>query len=171
MKNLKLKNLLSFLFLFCLLVTTLVSCKSTGVVPPTTTETTNTTTKTEVVRDTTFEIPKDSSYYRAYLECVNGKIALKEKTLPLSIKGNYLKPPKVNIKDNILTVDCEAEAQKLFAQWKDVYIKEHQQIIQKIPYPVPAQFSWWEQTQIILGRIFIALVILLGLGFAFKNRI
>lgn len=171
MKNLKLKNLLS-LFLFCLLVTTLVSCKSSSVVPPTTTtDSTRTTTKTVIIRDTVFEIQKDSSYYRAYLECVNGKIVLKEKTVPLTTKGDYLKSPKVNLKDNILTVDCEAEAQKLFVQWKDVYIKEHQQLIKKIPYAVPANLSWWQQTQIILGRIFIGIAVLLGLGFAFKNRI
>lgn len=170
MKNLKLKNLLS-LFLFCLLVTTLVSCKSSSVVPPTTTETIKTITKTEVIRDTVFEIQKDSSYYRAYLECVNGKVVLKEKTVPLATKGNYLKPPKVNIKDNILIVDCEAEAQKKFARWKEVYTDAVIKTITEHPYTVEKPLSWWQITQIILGRIFIGIAVLLGLGFAFKNRI
>jgi len=171
MKNLKLKNLLSFLFLFCLLVTTLVSCKSTGVVPPTTIETIKTITKTEVIRDTVFEIQKDSSYYRAYLECVNGKVVIKDKTVPTSKKGDYLKPPKVNIQDNIITVDCTAEAQKLFAKWKETYTDAVFKTITENPYIVERELTWWQKTQIILGRIFIFIAILLGLGFAFKNRI
>ncbi|GIZ10281.1 hypothetical protein [Flavobacterium sp. UMI-01] len=170
MKNINLKNLLSVLVLFCLLATTLSSCKSSSVVPPTTTETTTTTNVTTVIRDTVFEIQKDSSYYKAYVECINGKPVINQKEKVESKKGAYLQPPKVNLKDNILTVDCTAEAQKLFAQWKDVYIKENKSTIEKVPYPVPAEFSWWEKTQIILGRIFIGIAVLLGLGFAFKNR-
>lgn len=170
MKNFKLKNL-SILLFFCLLATTLVACKSAGVVPPTTIETTNTVTKTEVVRDTVFKIQKDSSYYKAYLECVNGKVVINPQAKPESKKGKHLKPPKVNIKDNIITVDCDAEAQELFAQWKDIYIKEHQLKIEKIPYPVPAQLSYWQKTQIILGRLLILIAVLIGLGFALKNRI
>lgn len=171
MKNINLKNLLSVLFLFCLLVTTLSSCKSSSVVPPTTKETTTTTDVTTVVRDTAFEVPKDSSFYRAYIECVNGKPVISQKTKVESKKGAYLQPPKVNLKDNILTVDCTAEAQKLFAQWKDVYTKENKSTVEKVPYPVPANLSWWQNTQIILGRILIGLALLVGLGFAFKNRI
>lgn len=171
MKNLKLKRLFSLLFFFCLLVTTLSSCKSTSVVPPTTTETTKTITKTEVIRDTVFEIQKDSSYYKAYLECVNGQVVIKEKTVPLTKKGNYLQPPKVNIKDNIITVDCEAEAQKLFAQWKEIAIAAVIDTLIKNPYTIEKELSWWQETQIILGRIFLFLAVLIGLGFVFKNRI
>lgn len=170
MKNFKLKNL-SILLFFCLLATTLVACKSAGVVPPTTIETTNTVTKTEVVRDTVFKIQKDSSYYKAYLECVNGKVVFNPQAKPESKKGKHLKPPKVNIKDNIITVDCEAEAQELFAQWKDIYIKELKHQIEKIPYPVPDQLSYWQKTQIALGRLLILIAVLIGLAFAFKNRI
>lgn len=169
MKNINLKNLLSVLFLFCLLVTTLSSCKSTSVVPPTTKETTTVTNVTTVVRDTVFEVQKDSSFYRAYIECVNGKPVISKK--PTATKGKYLQPPKVNLKDNILSIDCTAKAQKLFAQWKDVYIKENKSTVEKVPYPVPADLSWWQNTQIILGRIFLFVLALLGLGFAFKNRI
>jgi hypothetical protein len=169
MKNINLKNLLSVLFLFCLLVTTLSSCKSSSVVPPTTKETTTTTNVTTVVRDTVFEVQKDSSFYRAYIECVNGKPVISKK--PTIKKGNYLQPPKVNLKDNILSIDCTAEAQKLFAQWKDVYTKENKSTIERVPYPVPADLSGWQKTQIILGRIFLFILALLGLGFAFKNRI
>jgi hypothetical protein len=156
----KLKYILSALFLFILLVTTLSACKSSSVVPPATTQTTTTIITKEVVRDTAFNIPKDSSFYKLYLECLNGKVVLKQNTKPIATPGKHLEPPKVNLKDNVLTVDCKTEAFKLFAKWKDVYTKEHQQIIKKIPYPVPINLSWWQQTQIIFGRIFLTLIAL-----------
>ncbi|MNF51769.1 hypothetical protein D3C85_112970 [compost metagenome] len=170
MKQSIVKSMLCVLF-FVVLATTLVSCKSTSVVPPTTTEKTITTTIKEVIHDTIFQTEKDSSYYKAYLECVNGKVVITKDKKPVAKPGKHLEPPKVNLQDNILTIDCKAEAQKMFAKWKDVYIKEHQQDIQKIPYPVPLELSWWQYTQIILGRLFIVIAFLIGLVFAFKNRI
>jgi len=160
MKQFKITHFLSFLFLFVLLATTLSSCKSTSVVPPATTETTKIITIKEVVRDTVFETKKDSSYYKAYLECVNGKVVLKSDTKPIVKPGKFLQPPKVNLKDNILTINCKAEAQKLFAQWKDTYTKEHQSDIKRIPYAVEKPLSWWQKTEIILGRIFLGLILI-----------
>lgn len=159
MKQFKITHFLSFLFLFVLLATTLSSCKSTSVVPPATTETVQTVTIKEVIRDTVYEIKPDSSYYKAYLECINGKVVVKQNTKPILKSGKFLQPPKVNLKDNILTIDCKAEAQKLFAQWKDTYTKEHKSIIQKIPYPVEKPLSWWQKTEIILGRLFLGLIL------------
>lgn len=169
MKNLKFKQIMFVLF-FVVLATTLVACKSASVVPPTTTETITTKTVKEIIRDTIFLTKKDSSYYKAYIECVNGKPVISKPKMETR-KGNHLQPPKVDLKDNVLTINCFAEAQKLFYQWKDIYIKEHQQIIQKVPYPVPADLSWWQQIQIVLGRIFLFLAVLLGIGIAVKNRI
>jgi hypothetical protein len=156
----KFKNLLSFLLLFVLLATTLCACKSAGVVPPTIIETTQTTTK-EVIRDTVFQVEKDSSYYKAYVECVNGKAVLKTDKKTTSTPGKNLEPPKVSLEDNVLVVDCVYAANKLFAEWKDVYIREHRQIIKEIHYPVPQELSWWQKTQIILGRIFLTLLAIL----------
>lgn len=170
MKNLKFKHLLS-VFCFVVLATTLVACKSASVVPPTITEKTITKTVTEVVRDTVFEVQKDSSFYKAYLECVEGKVVIKENTKPVTTKGKYLQPPKVNITDNVLQVDCEAEAQKLFFQWKEKYIQAVVENMIKHPYIVEKELSWWQITQMYLGRILIIFAVLLGLGFAFKNRI
>lgn len=159
MKKFKIPHLLSFLLFFVLLATTLSSCKSASVVPPATTETTNTITTKEVIRDTIFQTQKDSSYYKAYLDCVDGKVVVKQDTKPIIKSGKFLHPPKVNLKDNILTIDCKAEAQKLFAQWKDVYRENMKSVLQKIPYPVEKPLTWWQKTQIILGRIFLALII------------
>jgi hypothetical protein len=157
MKNSKIRSFLSFLFLFVVLVGTLTACKSTSVSLPTKTEVTNTITTKEVVRDTIFETKKDSSYYKAWLDCQDGKVRIIDE--PKTVKGKYLKPPKVIIKDNYLSVDCEAEAQKLFAQWKDIYKIENTQSIITNTVEVERQLTWWQSFQIWCGRIFIVIAL------------
>jgi hypothetical protein len=143
----------------------LVSCKA-GVVPPTTTDTTTTKTETVILHDTILTTEKDSSYYRAYLDCVNGKVIITPKVK--TKKGSYLQPPKVNIKDNILQVDCEAEAQKLFTKWKEKFISEHRATIQRIPYPVEKELTWWQKSRMTLGSIFLVLLLLIALVVALR---
>jgi hypothetical protein len=153
------KKLLMLLFLF-VLVGTLVGCKTANVLPPTIIEKTNTIRTKEVVHDTVFETKKDSSYYKAWLECQNGKVVVKKPKVETK-KGNYLHPPNVNIKDNILTVDCEAEAQKMYAKWKDTYILESRQNNTSKPVLIERQLTWWQKFQIWCGRIFLIVVVLL----------
>lgn len=160
MKNFKIKH--SFLSVVCLvvLVTMLVSCKS-SIVPPTTTDTSTTIEKKVIIHDTILTTVKDSSYYKAYLECVNGKVIISsQKPFIQTNKGSYLKPPKVNLKDNILQVDCQAEAQKIFAKWKEEYITKHKATIERIPYPVEQELTWWQKTRLVLGDIFLVLLLL-----------
>lgn len=149
------KKLLSLLFLSFLLVGTFTACKSKNVPLPTKTEVSNTIIK-EVVHDTVFETKKDSSYYKAWLECQDGKVIISKKSKAEGQKGNYIKPPIVNIKDNILTVDCEAEAQKLFAKWKDIYRTTDTQITHTNIVEVERKLTWWQIFQIWCGRIFLA---------------
>ena len=164
MKNLKLKHLLS-VFYFVVLATTLISCKSSSVVPPTTTDVNTTKTVTVTIHDTILETQKDSSYYKAYLECVNGKVVVSQDYKPKveTREGKYLPPPKVKIEDNILQVDCLAEAQKLFYQWQEKYIQEHKSSVERIPYPVIQPLTWWQTTQIWSGRIFLGLLLLIAI--------
>jgi hypothetical protein len=161
MKNRKIKSLLSLLFLFVVLVGTLVGCKTASVLPPTIIEKTNTITKKEVIHDTVFETKKDSSYYKAWLECQDGKVVIKGKSQ--KAKGKYLEPPRVIIKDNYIKVDCYSESQKLFAKWKDTYIKEHNQTTITITNTVEVErkLTWWQKLQIWAGGIFLTLLLLI----------
>lgn len=155
------KQLKTILFaLFTLLMAgVVVSCKSTyAPLPPVTTESNTTKTVTHTVHDTIFKIEKDSSYYKAYLECVNGKVVIKNSS---STPGaSTLQPPKVNIKDNIITVDCETKAKELFAKWKSTYVNQENQTIIKVPYPVERSPTWWEKVFTTLGKIFLGIIIL-----------
>jgi uncharacterized lipoprotein YehR (DUF1307 family) len=155
----KIKMLLSFMFLSFVLVGMLAGCKTANAIPPITIEKTKIITQKEVIHDTVFETKKDSSYYKAWLECQDGKVVIKGK--PQKTKGKSLEPPKVNIKDNVLTVDCKAEAQKMFASWKDTYIHENSQTNTSKPVLIEKQFSNWQHFQIWCGRLFLGLLFLI----------
>lgn len=155
MKRLLVLFLLSF-FLFSGL---LLSCKSNA---PLTENKEKIITIKEIVKDTVLKIEKDSSYYAAYIDCVNGKPVIRELQKPLpsdkdtgqSKKGKNLDIPNVKIDGNILKVSCYQEARDLFFKWKEQYIKEFEKET-KIPPPVIIErnFSWWEMTQLWIGRI------------------
>lgn len=153
------KGLLSFLFLLVVLVGTFSACKSTNVPLPTNSQT-NTKVDTKILlRDTIFKTEKDSSFYKAWLECQDGKVVISPKSKVETLKGRNLKPPKVKIKENYLTVDCEAEAQKLFAQWKDVYRLENKNTALTNTVLVEKKLTWWQKFQIWCGRVFMLLVL------------
>ncbi|MCK8143205.1 hypothetical protein MW871_15045 [Flavobacterium sp. I-SCBP12n] len=124
MKKLK----LIFCCLFVLL--TMVSCGSSK---PIVLQNETTKTRIETVHDTVFKIEKDSSSIAALLECQNGKVILKK--IVQSESGSKLKIPKIRLADNLLRVDCEAEAQKLFAQYKNTFESENK-ITQSPPIEV-----------------------------------
>ena len=149
------KNIISKGCLFFVLTILLVSCgsnKSAVVQNNTTTE----KTITETVHDTIFKIEADSSIYQALLDCQNGKVVVKEviKAEP----GRTLKSPKVRIDNNKLRVDCEAEAQKLFAQWKSTHETEKIFVSKEIPVKVN-ELTWWQQTKIRLFWIFLIIIL------------
>ena len=152
--------------MFVVLVGTLVGCKTANVLPPTTIENTNTIIKKEVVHDTVFNTQKDSSYYKAWLDCKDGKVIIKSQTNKTA--GKFLQPPKVILKDNYITVDCEAEAQKLFAKWKDTYTSENHQSNTSKPVLVERQLTWWQKFQIWCGRIFLAVALVSVIKFLLK---
>jgi hypothetical protein len=129
----------------------------------------NTTVVTEVIteRDTVFTVKPDSTYYNAYIECVNGKPIVINPT-PSNPSGK-LKPPKVVLDDSgNLSVNCETEVLELKAKLRD-----KEKLIQKevqIPIMVPAEISSWQHFQIWLGRILALFLLAVLIGYVIKNK-
>ena len=172
MKSLKIFSVIfSFFLLVCLLFT---SCKSK--LPE---ETKPTYVKTiEKVQDTVFVIEKDSSMYQAYIDCVNGKPVLRQSfedyqphrttaTEPKLKEGKDLKIPKVKLsKNGLLTVNCEKEAQRLFATWKEKYTAEISET-QK-PIYIDKELTTWQNIQLYTGKITLGLLGLTILAFLIR---
>ncbi|BFM42679.1 hypothetical protein CFS9_13200 [Flavobacterium sp. CFS9] len=156
MKNIKIGCL------FFVLTMILVSCAGKK---PVVVQNTITTEKTitETVHDTVFKIEKDSSSYNALLDCINGKVVVKD--VLRAEPGRNLKSPKVRIADNFLKVDCEVRAQELFAQWKSTYITQNKQEIKEVPVEVPVvtnELTSWQEKQIRGFWLLVAILALLG---------
>lgn len=130
---------------------------------------TESTTKTitEVVRDTTFVVKADSSYYRAWIECRDNTPLLIEKdtifkhdTAFVAIKGDYLEVPKVGLKDNILEVEAKANPHEVKAKITDKNTVEEKTIIKE----VEKKLSWWQKLFIWTGVAYwLVLIVIIGI--------
>jgi Fe2+ transport system protein B len=149
-----------FLF-FSILV--LVSCKSPK--PVLSEEKTKIITLKETVHDTVFKIQKDSSSFKALLECQNGKVVFKNVTQ--AEPGRTLKSPKVRLDNNKLAIDCELKEQELYARWKSQQIKETEvQTIRTTKFV--NHLTSWQKLQIWLGRLLFIVVLFLVIRFVYK---
>ncbi|SHL94409.1 hypothetical protein [Flavobacterium chilense] len=147
------RNLNSIIFLFFSALV-LVSCRSPK--PVLSEEKAKTITIKETVHDTVFKIQKDSSSYRAFLECQNGKIVVKNVTQ--AEPGRTLKSPKVRLENNKLNVDCELKEQELYARWKSQQVKEIE--VKTINTTKFVNYlTFWQKVQIWLGRIFLLVLV------------
>lgn len=158
------KNLFrSFFFLSLILIA--FACNSPK---PAIVDNNTTTTKTiqETIHDTVFKIEKDSSTYKALLDCENGKVVIKN--VSESLPGRNLKSPRVRLTDNNkIQVDCEAKAQELFAKWKSTHEKEVIYKETKFPFKVN-ELTGWQNFQIWCGRVFLLLLLLLAIVTGFN---
>ncbi len=163
------------MFKYCLsmlLIVCLISCKTIN--PPI--ENTSIESKKnikEILRDTIFSTKKDSSFYFAYIKCINNNPILVSQEenkksnfyynseIPKEISGEILKPPRVHLENNILSVSCKAKAQKLFVKWKEQHIQEQISKIKTITLPakiIEKQLSWWQKLWIAIGKISIVII-------------
>ena len=137
----------------------LVSCLRRKPAEPVTIE--KTRTVKEVVKDTIYQLEADSSFYYAFVECVNGKPIIKEpattlyKNLPKSKTGKVLRQPKVILTGNVLSVQCYKQAQEIFKQWRETYIQEHEK--NTLTEYVEKPFKWYHKTLMWIGGIFLLL--------------
>lgn len=101
----------------------------------------------ETVHDTVYKTEKDSSAYRALLDCQNGKVVVRQ--VKQATAGKHLNAPVVSIADNQLNVDCEARAQELYAKWKSTYIEKNKAT--QTPVYIDKPLKWHQRLLIWLG--------------------
>ena len=151
----------TFFFSYLIFVSLVVfSCASKKTPEPVILQNTKEVIRT--VRDTVYRVEADSAYYQAYIDCENGKPVIRETaaTIQKSKAGKNLNIPKTKLNGNTLTVDCYAKEQELKKQWEETYVKEHEQkpIYIKKPVEVEKPLTFWQNTQIWFGRIFIGIL-------------
>lgn len=148
----------------------LVGCKTKQIVQPTQTIT-NTIEKvvTKTERDTTFIVESDSSFYHAWIECVNNKPVLRNPTVQSG--KNNLQAPKVSLDDRgQLDVECATENLELKARISELVteLNNTTSVTDYIPVEVEKKLTFFQNLFIKLGKVFgIILLGFVGYG-AFK---
>lgn len=155
------------LLMLILVIGMLSSCKSS--IPLASTNTTKTVTVTEIVHDTIIKVIEDKSSYKALLKCIEGKVVIVPET-KTETPGENLTAPKVNIKDNEITVDCVALAHDMFLKWTEHYKQEVIETETKIPYPVERDLTFFQKLFIWSGKIFLLLLLILAVGWILKIK-
>lgn len=97
----------------------------------------------ETIRDSLVSIPMDESWIKALLECDSiGQVHLK--ALLDYQSGKHIQPPKVVVKDNIMTVTAEVDSFSIYLKWKEKYVREQEKdTITQIEYEKVRGFFWW----------------------------
>lgn len=134
----------------------MISCRSPK--PVQNENKTQTITITETLHDTVFKIAKDSSSYNALLECLNGKVVLKN--VIQAEPGRTLKSPKVRLDNNKLQVDCNLKEQELYAHWKSKQVKDVQEKTITIT-KFTNHLTFWQKAQIWIGRLLLLVLLFL----------
>ncbi|GAA3734880.1 hypothetical protein GCM10022422_17240 [Flavobacterium ginsengisoli] len=142
----------------------MISCRSPK--PVQNENKTQTITITETLHDTVFKIAKDSSSYNALLECLNGKVILKN--VIQAEPGRTLKSPRVRLDNNKLQVDCNLKEQELYAHWKSKQVKDVQEKTITIT-EFTNYLTFWQKVQIWLGRSLLLILLFLIGRFLYKT--
>lgn len=168
MKSFMFKSSIKIFFMFLFYISFIACGGSKKILKPTQ-STDRIITEKEIIKDTIFYTKPDASTLQALIDCQNGKAVIKE--VIKSESGDFiLQPPKIQFKDNILTVDCEAKAQKLLATWKEKHKQETVTVTKTEYKEIQKKLTKWQTLSLWVGQIIITLFIsaclvyLIGLG-------
>lgn len=149
----------------------IIGCKSRQAVIQPTKEIVNTVEKivTKTERDTTFIVDSDSSFYKAWIECRDGKPVLRD---PKSQAGKgKLKAPNVKLDDRgQLDIECATENLELKARISDLIteLNTSSSTVEYVPFEVVKPLTKSQELFINLGKVFgVILLGFIGYG-AFK---
>ena len=120
-------------------------------------------------RDSVITIPADSAWLRAWLECDSvGNVMLQELETANGRNTSFtivtLKPSDPRL---LMEVECNADSLELLLRIREKTIERLERSVNYIETEKP--FTWWEATQIRLGRIFLILVAALAVVITIKR--
>jgi hypothetical protein len=123
--------------------------------------------ETIVERDTIVELPADSAWYYALLECDSlNNVVVKSET---SQQGEKVKIQTI-IKDNYIRVQSKVDSSDIAIKWLEKNSSMvRTETITLPPIRIPAELTKAQKFFIKLGKVFLFLIIGIILGFLFKT--
>lgn len=102
-----------------------------------------------VYRDTTIQLPPDSSWYRLYLACDSGKVKIQGVTT----KAGKKVYTAFNLKNNVLTSVCKIDSSEVTAKWLENHKSKNTKSSEKIVIKEPCDKDHISGTQWAFIRI------------------
>ena len=128
-------------------------------------EATDTVTVTEQVRDTVVVLERDQSMLRALLECDSvGQVQMRR--LMEYQAGNRLRPPDIEVRDNVLTATAQADSMAIYLTLKD-RIERHTSTRKEFQVVEVNRQNTWQRTWMRIGQVSAVSLILFGV---YKTR-
>ena len=116
----------------------------------------------EAIRDTVVTVPADSSMVRALLECdSSGQIRVREVEEYRS--GTRLPPPRLKIRDNVVTASAEIDSMNIYLALKDRYqatTKAEREVV--IKTVEVNRLTRWQTLWMRFGQVLTAAVVAVG---------
>ena len=151
--------------LIILLAALLATCSPSLKLQSSQTEATDTVTVTEQVRDTVVVLERDQSMLRALLECDSvGQVQMRR--LMEYQAGNRLKPPDIEVRDNVLTATAQADSMAIYLTLKD-RIERHTSTRKEFQVVEVNRLNTWQRTWMRIGQVSAVSLILFGV---YKTR-
>lgn len=119
-------------------------------------------TVTERLRDTVVRVEADSAMLRALIECDSlGQAHIRE--LLRYRAGQRVEPPRVEIRDNVLTATARVDSQAIYLALKDRYAEKIARTNRSEVRTVEVnRLTWWQTLWCRLGQILFAAGAILG---------
>lgn len=132
------------------------SCRSSQ--PLTTTQTSDSVRIIEKWRDTTIYEEPDIAWLKGWLECDSvGQVLLRE----LEIERGRNITPHIKIVNDTIYVECKTDSLERLLKIRDLEIKMLKEMQTEVVVEVEKELSWWETTQMKMGRLFLMVIAVL----------
>lgn len=138
------------------------SCRSSQ--PLTTTQTTDSVKVVERWRDSIIYEEPD----KAWLECDSmGQVLLRE----LEIERGRNITPHIKIVNDTIYLECKTDSLERLLKIRDLEIKMLKEMQTEVVVEVEKELSWWETTQMKMGRLFLIVIAVLVIITVIKQRL
>ena len=142
------------------------SCRSSQ--PLTTTQTTDSVKVVERWRDSIIYEEPDKAWLKGWLECDSmGQVLLRE----LEIERGRNITPHIKIVNDTLYVECKTDSLERLLKIRDLEIKMLKEMQTEVVVEVEKELSWWETTQMKMGRLFLIVIAVLVIITVIKQRL
>lgn len=145
----------TYLILFAVILL-LTSCGTARVQKSTQTQAIDSALIVETTRDTVVRLKSDSAMIRALLECDSlGQVRMRE--LLEYQAGDRLKPPQLQLDNNVLTATAEIDSLSIYMQLRDRYEKHVSKKDKTETVIVEVnRLTWWQTLWVTTGKILAA---------------